>query len=629
MADITRLSVVGDWRVVVESRNAGWQQHVVCLNTATGDETIQGTPGASLDIRGSGTVPWQLGIQHNDGQSGWRDSWLRPGALVVSGSDITRRVESEDTTTGDSDRDFDDLVVRLEKLGMVDQPTRPFAIEPGTMQMMPDGIFEASLGRYYLAVRIRNVWTAQWPATARVDLTSRCRQWLAAGGVEVIDAWSGEDAATLGQAIVGGQVEVGSLSPWETTVVYFKVNVTNAQVRKHLVEVAVIHPDAEATSHLNPDATSQMMVSRTTYDPAKKVFVSACDRGTLTASIEELVVDHNSFIRAMGVARELFGKGGPSSATSLGPLGDRGCSQAVVERVRADFRRFIDGDPTIDLCDLWQAIQCCCTGDRFGRDNDDDWSARRPTGLEFLAFPSVIDYRVEYHPGYEGQYGPLPYDDPWWKLLLKVIAIILSACAAASTVADLANRSDRVVIGQVLRSILKKSGGTVDAAVVRLNGQRGLRPAVFSYLDAASDEVNNRPVTALNGIIDTSGLTMSNAQIKKAIDAFTLDPTSATAQAGVRVFKSGARTGVTYGRMTAVDPLGPREDGVSFIDQVLIEEDPSLPNQVSNSGDSGSLWLHSVSKAIVALNHTGSREANTAWGSRIEDVMKNLKVRFA
>ena len=64
---------------------------------------------------------------------------------------------------------------------------------------MPEGVFEATLGRYLMAVRVQNIWTLAWPASARVGLTDRCRAWLAAAGVNVIDTWSATDQAALGQ----------------------------------------------------------------------------------------------------------------------------------------------------------------------------------------------------------------------------------------------------------------------------------------------------------------------------------------------------------------------------------------------------------------------------------------------
>jgi hypothetical protein len=634
MADITEIQITGDWRIRVKSKDAGYQQRVVALNTEAGTRVLTGLPGYSLDVYGNGQLPWTLKIQHNDGSSGWQDSWIReaPSGGPIPVGLIVRLFESEDITTPDSDRDFDDLIITLEKLGMVAQPSRPHAIHPATLTMMPDGIFEAALGRYFMAVTIQNIWTRGWPASATVGLTARSRQWLLAGGVRVIDSWSAEDQQIFSQQVgADGRVAVGGHEPWETRVVYFKVDVADAAPRKHQVEVDI----AEPLSHLNRDARSPMMVSRTTYDRTQGAFVARSDRGRLVAAIRELTVDYNSLKRAVFRARELFGGATPPGGLTPGGAdgGRPGCGPKELEELRQRLLAFIRGED-VDFCRLWRDLQCCCAGDGRGRDGMDDggtWGGRGGTGLEIIALPSVVDYRVEYDPAFTGRFGPLPFDDPWWKVLLAIIAIILSIAAAVSAAADLANKSDDVVIGEVTRTLMDD---LVDAAVAELNGNRGLTGAMFSYLDAEAGEANTVPLIALGARIDTAGLTMSNAEIDAAIAAFNDDPTDPEAQAGVRVFKSGARTGLTFGRMQRVGPVNRDDDGdgvgdTLFQNQLFIEEDPAFPNGVSNSGDSGSLWIHVPTLRVVALNHAGSRENNTAMGNRIEDVMNRMGIRFA
>lgn len=632
--EITELTLEGAWRVIVQSREAAWDQRVVADDTESGTQVLSGNPGNRMDVYGDEARPWTLRIEHNDG-SGWEESWLQAGPEQVFAGSITRVVESEDTTTPDSDRDFNDLVIRLEKIGMVEQPARPHAVMPASLHMMPDGVFEATLGRYYMRLTIRNTWTREWPSDARVDITRRSRQWLAARGVRVVDAWTNEEMDALGQEVVGGAVAVGDLDPWETRTVYFKVDVADAAPRKHQVEVEV----AEDSTHLSKYARSPMMVTRTTFDPEEAVFRSECDRGTLVAAIRELSVDYNSLKSAVFTARELFGGGGgtdvgPGAGGDWEPGGQAGCSQAELEMLRRELIAFLSGED-VDICRLWARLQCCCAGGGFG-DGDgsgdgDPWVERPPTGLEVVAIPTRIDYRVEYAPAFQGQFGPIPFDDPWWKIVLAVIAVILALGAAASAAADLANRSDDVVIGEVTRSVLNER---VDAAVATLNGERDLTAALFSYLDAESGELNTVPFESLDGIFDTSGAILTNTEIAGLIATFNANPGDTAAQEGVRVVKSGARTGLTFGRMRSVQDTtrDDDDDGVAdrtFQDQVVIEEDPDFPNGLSNSGDSGSLWLHWETGAVVGLNHAGSRSANTAHASRIEDVMSEMAIRFA
>ena len=646
MAEITSLSFVGDWRITVVSRNAGWDQRVSASGTAGGNVTLAGTPGLSIDLFGDAQTPWTLRIEHNDGSSGWQPSWLQPTSSIT-GARFEYNIASEDITTSSSDRDFDDLVIRLEKLGMVAQPVLPFAVRPETLQAMPEGVFDATLGRYFMAVRVTNIWTIPWPASARVGLTARCRAWLAAAGVQVVSAWSAADQAAVGQSVVGGRVVVGDLAPWESRLIYFKVDVSAAQVRKHQVELQVdTDQGAEPLALLNRKAKAPIFVSRTTYDPAEKAFVSECDVGRLTAAIGEMVVDHSTFKRAMGNARRIFGGEGGDGPGGTPAPGD-GCDPRVLEHVREQLRAFLAGKE-VDLCAVWRTLACCCAGKPgYPGGDDGDWTDVPDPGLGFLVWPTRIDYAVDYAPPFAGQFGPFPYEDPWWKVLLVIIAIILSLAAAASSVADLANRSDDVVIGTLTRSIMNPEStspatnpaptdpGSIDAAVATLNGNRSLTPAVFTLLDAQGGEFfTATPIVGLDQQIDTPGAIVSNAQIVTIFQNLADFPTDPAAQAAVRAYKTGARSGLGLALMASLVPVSPRtDDGVTtfFLNQVRFSQDADSSDGLSCSGDSGSLWFQQGTNAIIALNHAGPTDesGDFAIGCRIEDVMNQLGIRFA
>jgi hypothetical protein len=210
----------------------------------------------------------------------------------------------------------------------------------------------------------------------------------------------------LGQEVVGGRVLTANLAAWATQLLYFKVDVTDAAPRKHQVEVEV----AEPISHLSKYARSPMMVTQTTYDPDGGVFVSECDRGKLTAAIRELQVDSNTLKRAVFRARELFrdggGPGGPGGGGAGGgssgtPGGGKGCPPAELEKLRRDLLNFLAGKQ-VDICRVWARIQCCCASGGFGGGNGngdgDPWVLRPPSGLEILAIPTRVDYRIDYTP---------------------------------------------------------------------------------------------------------------------------------------------------------------------------------------------------------------------------------------
>ena len=644
MADITSFSFVGDWRVTVLSKNAGWSQRVSATDTASGHVVLAGLPGQARDVFGDRQTPWTLTIEHNDGSSGWQPNWLNVTRLA--GPTLEYRVASEDVTTPSSDRDFDDLVIRVEKLGMASQPVPPFAVRPETLQAMPEGVFEASLGRYFMAVRVTNIWTEPWPASASVGVSDRCRAWLAAAGVVVVDSWSANEQATLGQTVAGGRVAVGSLAPWASKLVYFKVDVSAAQARKHQVEVQVhTAQGAEDIGLVNPHAKAPIQVSRTTYDPTKKAFVSTCDVGTMTVAVKELVVDLSTLKRAMAEARKLSRAVAPGHGTGSGGATTGGCDPRALDRLRHQLRQFLDGKD-VDLCALWRELACCCAGGGPGGPaGDDDWTEGGDPGLGFFAWPSVVDYAIDYHPPFAGQFGPIPFDDPWWKVLLIIIAIILSLAAGASSVADLANHSDDVVIGTLTRSILNAQSaepavqplpddpGSIDAAVVTLNGDRALTTAVFSTLDAQSGEFyTTTPIVALDSRIDTPGTILTNAQINTIFQNLADNPADPAAQAAVRAYKTGARSGVALGVLSSLDPVAPRNDDgttVYFLNQVVFTQDGDTTDALSCPGDSGSLWFQQGTNAVIALNHASPGTGLSATACRIEDVMTQLGIRFA
>jgi hypothetical protein len=227
-------------------------------------------------------------------------------------------------------------------------------------------------------------------------------------------------------------------------------------------------------------------------------------------------------------------------------------------------------------------------------------------------------------------------------VLLIILAIILSVGAGASAAGDLASRSDDVVIGKLFDSKLEpEADGSflVDAAICELNGNRDLPSETppLQLLDARSGETFTIPIDALDGTITLSGETMTNLEIANLIAAFSRNPNDPAAIEGVRVFKSGARSGTTQALMTKLEATPRREDDdtiINFKAQVRFEPlnppDPAAGQATSQKGDSGSIWVHKATRKIVAHNHSGASgdSGSSGHGSRIEDVMNKLNIRF-
>lgn len=88
--------------------------------------------------------------------------------------------------------------------------------------------------------------------------------------------------------------------------------------------------------------------------------------------------------------------------------------------------------------------------------------------------------------------------------------------------------------------------------------------------------------------------------------------------------------------MASVMAQAPRnDDGVTtwFMNQIAFVQDADTTDALLCKGDSGSLWFQQGTNAIIALGHGGVVEGpdagTRATGSRIEDVINQLRIRFA
>jgi hypothetical protein len=237
--------------------------------------------------------------------------------------------------------------------------------------------------------------------------------------------------------------------------------------------------------------------------------------------------------------------------------------------------------------------------------------------VPFYLFPTKFSYQVVPRMPFGGQHGPIPYDDPWWKVLLLIIAVLLFAAAALSEATDVAYHDEDLVIGQLGRS----QQTDVDAALCVLDTDRAT--SFLQVLDAQSNEDNQNVENALDGQI-----TFTN-QIMPRAEAIALINNPATPVEQLRVFKSGATTGLTHGLMTGFTsaPFTRNDDGTQFnISQLVIGPDPAFGENVSQPGDSGLVWVHRATGRPVALHHSGRDNPDSAITSFLEDVASRLSI---
>jgi endonuclease G, mitochondrial len=105
----------------------------------------------------------------------------------------------------------------------------------------------------------------------------------------------------------------------------------------------------------------------------------------------------------------------------------------------------------------------------------------------------------------------------------------------------------------------------------------------------------------------------------------------AQAELGMEVAKSGRTTGVTHGRVTAVDGMAKiRYNGIDRVIRNVMTIEPSRPaEQVSAPGDSGSVWLNPDTMQAVSLHFAGSDFPERGLAIDLQTILDTLNVDLA
>lgn len=98
------ISMQGNWKVTVKSKNAAYQQRFVVQGATSGSGVHPGTPGTSVNVSGS---QWSIAIQ-NDPGTGWQTSDTKLKFPHKAGANYEFDIWSNDAG-GDSD--FNDLIL--------------------------------------------------------------------------------------------------------------------------------------------------------------------------------------------------------------------------------------------------------------------------------------------------------------------------------------------------------------------------------------------------------------------------------------------------------------------------------------------------------------------------------------
>lgn len=625
------VSFQGKRRIRVTQKNASFDQRFRITGATSGNGTYPGVVGAQAVVDGPN---WSITLEwNNNAGSGWQESAVSVGVGSISPLVLISILGADDNFPDQRDGDFDDLIVFVEDLDPIFTVTqRPFSLDRGTLAMLPDGIFDTSQSIQYMGVAVRNEWEFDWnPGIGvMIGISNTSRAALASQGIQVIDAWSTQEQQALQQEVSGGFVKVPDLRMGQTRMVYFKVDVRNAAPGKPVVSFVAQRSPAWDPAYDQPtrQVDRKIFISRSSYDPSSRELVAEIPEGTIFLRLNHILVEPRGLTRALREAlRNPCGKEPPGP----GRPGTGGQQDCGPDRVRDDLKQFLQdllAGKRVDPCKLRALLESCCKGSGCCDGGDsgggsttpgtgglgdgpgaDNWCRFRP----FFWLPIEFEYRVVPNPAYAGQFGPLAFEDPWWKVILAILAILL---AAASIIYDyiFAGQDPDFVIGTISRKS-NRSTSNVDAALVLLNSSRGRD---MNVLEAQGDDRNNG--LPINGV---TGGTVSLDRSDNG-DRGIADPTI-----GNIAFKSGARSATTRGVVASI--FNTTVEGNSFTNQVLINPLAAPSNQpVSQGGDSGSLWVDLISRRPIGLNFAGDAADNGVFAiaNPIRDVVNLFDIHF-
>ncbi len=232
-------------------------------------------------------------------------------------------------------------------------PNRPFATDLITGLCLPDGVFEASLGRQRINAQFEN----------------------ASGAVISSATVYIESVSHPGIVVTPATHTVSSLAPNAARVLAWDADFSGAPAGVHYV--SFINEDASGHHR----TIKKIFVTRVEFDPSTTTFSADTPEGHIQITLNDLV--------------------GPKGACCPVPkkrrfVADRGSQGQIVSEIARLFEGHRSDFPF------------CMPG--------------------YLLHD--FDVAITPNPAFAGQYGDLPFQDPWWKILLCIIVVILLIAAA-------------------------------------------------------------------------------------------------------------------------------------------------------------------------------------------------------
>jgi len=231
-------------------------------------------------------------------------------------------------------------------------PNRPFSTEPLTGLMLPDGIFEASIGAQGLNAQFKNAGA------------------VPTGTVQIYI----ESVSNPGIVISPQTHSVTALAGGASRALAWTADFSGAPAGVHFVSFI-------AKSGANQvRIIKKIFVTRITYDPATKSFSATTPEGVLSVNFRKFLAAGKSCCCGTGRGEKDSNRGEVS----------------LIARLAEDIKH------------LPRDVRFCLPAYLF----------------------SEVDLNVSYTPPFAGQYSDLPFQDPWWKILLAIIACLLLIAAA-------------------------------------------------------------------------------------------------------------------------------------------------------------------------------------------------------
>lgn len=254
-------------------------------------------------------------------------------------------------------------------------PNRPFATDLITGLMLPDGIFVTMLGRQNITVQLTN------RGASTVGFSSVYIESLSHPGI-----------------LLTPQTHfVGSLASNASTVLAWTADFRACPPGTHYVSI-IVQQGTDRTRIIK-----KFFVLGVYFDEPDRAFVAETPEGVMRVHFGRLTQPTKDCC---------CGRGTVPPREEEDPRNDPPCDDR--QRPRRPRKR----SSIHDLADLFRGHE---RGFLFC-----------PPGY----LPLTLDYEWTPNPPYTGQYGDLPFQDPWWKVLLCILALLLLIAAAIAEAVD-------------------------------------------------------------------------------------------------------------------------------------------------------------------------------------------------